>query len=81
MILNLFFIYGKVTLQQSRARYDVVESIKYTIEEPMTIIFDAIEDLAEIGELVKRLYSAQQVVDLGYIIISKNRIIRSDICK
>ena len=81
LILHLFRIYDKITPHQLRTRYNTVESIKYAIEEPITIIFDAIEDLVEIGELTGIPYSAQQVVDLSNIIISKNRIFRSDIFK
>ena len=81
LILRLFCIYRKITPQQLRTQCDSVELIEYAIEELITIIFDTIEDLVEIRELAGRPYSMQQVVDLGYIIISKNRIFRSGICK
>ena len=55
--------------------------MEYNLEKPIDIIFDAIEDLVETGELTRRPYSAQQIVDLGYIILSKKRIFRSDIRK
>ena len=64
-----------------RTRYDNVEKMKYNLEEPINIIFDAVEKPVEIDELDGRPYSAQQIVDLGYIILSKNRIFRSDIRK
>ena len=81
LILHLFQIYGKITPQQLSTRYDNVEKIEYNLEEPTDIIFDAVEDLLEIGELSGRPYSAQQIFDLGCIILSKNRIFRSDIRK
>ena len=33
--------------------------MEYNLEEPINIIFDAVEDLVEIGELSGRPYSAQ----------------------
>ena len=56
-ILHLFRIYGKMTPLQLRTRYDLVETIKCKIEEPIDIIFDAIEDLVEIGKLVGRSFT------------------------
>ena len=53
----------------------------YTVDELISIIFDAVEDLVEIAELDGRPYSPDQIVDIGYIILSKNRISRSDIRK
>ena len=55
--------------------------MEYQIQEPIAIIFDAIEDLAEIGETAGRLYSSDQIINIGYIVLSKNRIFRSDIRK
>ena len=55
--------------------------MEYKIEEPIDIIFDAIEDLIEIGELVGHPYSPEQVNDLRFIIVSKNRIFRGNIRK
>ena len=53
----------------------------YTIDEPISIIFDAVEDVVEIVELAGSPYSLDQIVDIGYIILFKNRIFRSDIRK
>ena len=55
--------------------------MEYKLEEPINIIFDAVEDLVEIEELAGRLYTPEQVIDLGYIILSKKRIFRGDIRK
>ena len=51
------------------------------MEEPIDLIYDAVEDLREIGELLARPYSPAQIVDLGYIILAKNRLFRGDIRK
>ena len=64
-----------------RAKREVVEKMDYTIDEPIAIIFDAVKDLVEIAELAGRPYSADQIFDIGYIVLSNNRIFRSDIRK
>ena len=74
LMLHLFRIYGKFSQQQLRAKYDAVESMEHIMEEPIDLIFDAVEDLREIGELAARPYSPAQIVDLGYIILAKNRL-------
>ena len=74
-------MYSKITPQQLISNYDSVEAVKYLIDHPINIILFVVEDLIEIGELECRHYSPQQIVDLGYIIISKHQIFRSDIRK
>ena len=67
--------------QQLQAKYDSVEQIEYAIEEPIAIVFDAIEDLQEITELAGKPFSPEKNVDLGYMVVSTNRIFRSDVRK
>ena len=71
LILHLFRIYGKITPQQLRVKREAVEQMDYTIDEPISIIFDAVEDLVKIVELDGRPYSPDQIVDIGYIIIQE----------
>ena len=49
LILHLFHVYGKITLQQLKSKYDTVEGLNYSIDEPIDVIFPAIEDLLEIS--------------------------------
>jgi len=81
LILHLFRIYGKITPQQLRTRYENVEKMEYSIDESIAIIFDAVEDLVETGELAGKPYSPLQIVDLRYMVLVKNRIFRGDIRK
>ena len=53
--------------------------MEYRLEEPINIIFDTVEDLSKIEELTRRPYSPQQILDLGYIILSTNWIFRDNI--
>ena len=81
LIVYLFCVYGKNIPQQLKLKYNSVEGVKYSIDEPIDIVFPAIEDLIEISKLAGRLYFPQQIADLGYLIISKHQIFRSDIQK
>ena len=55
--------------------------MEYKLEEPINIIFDAVEDLVEIEELAGRPYTPEQAIDLGYIILSKTWFFRGEIRK
>ena len=79
LILHVFRVCNKINPQQLKSKYDAVEAVSYSIDELIGVILSAVEDLIEIRELVGRPYSPQQVVNLGYLIISKHRIFRFDI--
>ena len=81
LILHIFRVYGKITFQQLKSKYNTVEALSYSIDEPINVVFSAIEDLLDIGKLAGRSYSLQQIAELGFLIISKQRIFRSDIRK
>ena len=54
--MTLFNIYGKRSANQLRKKYKDVATMTYGIAEPIDIIFDAIDDIREIGELAARPY-------------------------
>ena len=62
-----------------RKKLNAVATTKYDIIELIDIIFNEVDDLREIAELAMRPYTEIQMVDLGYIILSKIHIFRSDI--
>lgn len=53
-ILYQFCAYGKITPQQLKSRYDTVELMEYSIFKSIDNIFDVIEDLIKIDELLGR---------------------------
>ena len=53
--------------------------MSYDITEPIDVIFNSVDDLREIAELAGRPYSPIQMVDLGYMVIVKQPIFRSDV--
>ena len=81
LILHLFRVYGIIIPQQLRAKYESIEPIEYAIEESISIIFYAIEDLQEISELAGRPFSQAQIIDLGHMAVATNRIFRGNVIK
>ena len=55
--------------------------MEYKINELIDVIFTVFEDLQELVELAGRPFTSQQIVNIGYLIMSKHRIFRSDIRK
>ena len=49
------------------------------MSDPIDDIFNSFEDLCEIAELANFPYSARQQVNIGYLIVSKQPIFRSDV--
>ena len=79
LFTSLFSIYGKISAGQLKEKYDDVVTMPYDITEPIDMIFNAVDDLREIAELAGRPYSLIQMVDLGYLVIAKQSIFRSDV--
>ena len=71
LVMSLFTIYGKILAYKLKEKYDAVATMPYEIVEPIDTIFDAVDDLREIAELANRPYTATQMVDLGYIVVSQ----------
>ena len=71
LMMSLFQIYGKISANNLTDKFDNVATISYNIDETISVIFDAVDDLREISELANRPYTNQKMVDLGYIIVSK----------
>ena len=43
----------------------------YQIDEPIETFFVTVEDIVKVAELEIKPYSAEQIVDISYIIITK----------
>ena len=79
MLVQIFHIYGETTLKNTHARYDATAEMSYDLGDPVEIVFNAVDDLRKIEELAGNLYTPMQMVDLGYIIISNNSLLCSDL--
>ena len=56
-----------------------METLTFTLSDPIDTILNKIEDLAELGELSSRPFSDTQLTDFSFIIVNRNRAFREDI--
>jgi len=80
LILNVFLLYSNITPQQLNVKKSI-ENMKDQLLEPINVIFLAVEDLQGSVELAGRPFTPQEIVDIGYLIVSKHRIFISGILK
>ena len=62
-----------------REQYDAVASMLYNIDESIGVIYSSIDDFREITEMVVNPYIPEQLVDLGYIIITSQSVSHSNL--
>ena len=78
---HLFTTYGKINEQELQTKYDDTTKMSYSVSDPIDDIFNAVEDLCEIAEFADTPYSPRQQVNIGYLIVNKQPIFRSDVRK
>ena len=69
LMMSLFQIYGKISANNLKDKFDNVVTMSYGIGEPISVIFKAADDLREIVKLANWPYTNQKIVDLGYIVV------------
>ena len=78
---HLFGAYGRINESELQAKYDETTRLSYDISHPIDDIYNAIEDLCEIAEFAENVYSEKQKVHIGFLVMSKQPIFRSDLRK
>jgi hypothetical protein len=79
-VLNhLFATHGKITPQQVTAKPQAVYTMHYDISQPVDAVFNAIKDLSDLSEHATSPMSAQQQIDLAYVILAREPILQQDI--
>jgi len=79
VIMHLFSTYGKITPQQVKAKEAAVLGMHYDISKPVDIVFNAIDDLADLADHARSPMSPQQMLDLAYVIFARQPILQPDI--
>jgi hypothetical protein len=79
VMTHLFTTYGKITPQQVTAKQQALYSMHYDITQPVDTIFNTIEDLADLAEHALSPMTAQQQIDMAYVIFSRDPILQQDI--
>ena len=70
LMLHLFQVYEKVFTKQLRTKYDKVVTMTYDMTKPIMVIFDAVNDQRELGELTGKSYTPSQIVYLTFLVVS-----------
>lgn len=79
MILHFFTTYGKITPQQVKGKEMELYNMHYDISQPVDTVFNAIEDLVELADHANSPMSAQQMIDLAYVVLAKQPILQHDL--
>jgi hypothetical protein len=80
LITHLFDTYGKITPQQVKAKEMELYNMHYDISQPVDPVFNNIDDLSELADHAGSPMTAQQMIDLAYVIFSKQPILQQDLC-
>jgi hypothetical protein len=78
VVTHLFTTHGTITPQQVKAKEQAVFNMHYDISQPVDIVFNSIEDLADLPEHANSPMSAQQQIDLAYVIFARQPILQQD---
>jgi hypothetical protein len=79
MLVHLFTTYGKITPQQVSAKQQAAYAMLYDITLPVDTVFNTIEDLADLADHATSPMSAQQQIDMAYVILSREPLLQQDI--
>jgi hypothetical protein len=79
VMTHLFTTYGKITPQQVTAKQQELYSMPYDITLPVDTVFNAIEDLADLAEHALSPMTAQQQINMAYVIFAREPILQQDI--
>jgi hypothetical protein len=68
VVAHLFTTHGTIMPQQVKAKEQAIFGMHYDISQPVDVVFNSIEDLADLAEHANSPMSAQQQIDLAYAI-------------
>jgi hypothetical protein len=66
VVTHLFATHGKITPQQVKATEQSVYGMHYDITQPVDVVFNTIEDLADLAEHANSPMSEQQQMSMEY---------------
>ena len=76
---HLFSTYGRITPQQVKAKEVSIYTMTYTIATPVDTVFNAIDDLIDLADHGNAPMTTPQMVDLAYVVLSKEHSFQQDI--
>ena len=79
VLLHLFSTHGKITPQQVKAKEIGIYNMVYSIVLPVDTVFNAVDDLVNLANHAGSALTNQQMIDLAYVVLSKEPIFQQDI--
>lgn len=79
VLMHLFTTHGKITPQQVKTKEMAIFGMPYDISQPVDMIFNAIDDLADLAEHALSPMTFQQMIDLAYVILARQPILQQDL--
>ena len=79
VVTHLFATHGKITPQQVSAKEQEVLNMHYDISQPVDNVFNTIDDLADLSEQAGSPMTAQQQINLAYVIFARQPILQQDL--
>ena len=79
MLLHLFTTYGRITPHQVKGTEVDLYNMTFDISQPIDTVFNTIDDLADLAEHANSPMTSQQMIDLAYVILSKQPILQQDL--
>ena len=79
VLAHLFTTHGKITPQQVKATEMAVYSMHYSILLPVDTVFNSIDDLADLAGHANSPLTSQQMIDLAFVLLSKEPILQQDL--
>jgi hypothetical protein len=76
---HLFTTYGRITPQQVKERELATITMHYDINQPVDVVFDAIEDLVDLAEHADSPMSLRQMIDMAFVIFAKQPVLQQDL--
>jgi hypothetical protein len=76
---HLFTTYGQITPQQVKSKEMELYNMHYDISQPVDTVFNCIDDLSDLAEHASSPMTAQQMIDLAYVIFAKQTILQPDL--
>jgi hypothetical protein len=72
-------VYGRVSPQMLEDRDNDLRSMVYNPQQPIDVVFNAVEDYVDFADLGHQALSPQQTIGKAYVIINKTRRFKNDI--
>lgn len=79
LILHLFTTYGKITPQQVKMKELETVNMHFDLSQPVDVVFNSIDNLADLSDHAGYPMTDMQLVNLGYMVFSRQAILLQDL--